>query len=129
MTRAPLKQLEQVIYEKHLVLVWRVNMLLSSEMSNFFLVVSNIMASTWHAHEQWVLLIKMINRYLFMYIYPHVHTTHCNFQPCFNLCFLKHKSLAPLECSLKLGAKLQPGIKRTNWWLISEVQNDGKSCY
>ena len=25
-TRAPLKQLEQVIYKKHLLLVWRVNM-------------------------------------------------------------------------------------------------------
>ena len=48
-TRAPLKQLEQVIYKKNLLLVWRVNMFLSSEMNDFFLVVNNI--KTWR--RQW----------------------------------------------------------------------------
>ena len=48
-TRAPLKQLEQVMYKKHLLLVWRVNMFLSSEMNDLFLVVSNI--KTWR--RQW----------------------------------------------------------------------------
>ena len=39
---------------------------------------------------------------------------HCDFQPYLNLCFLKHKRLPPLECSLKSGVKLHPGIKMTS---------------